>query len=187
VLPSQPRIEDIGALISRPGAKAQRFHTDAAKGHLRLAKVFPSHRLYNVFCPLVDIADHGDGTMLWPRSHLETRRWSTYAAAIQRSRHLEDDELSMSEMVAPACPAGGLVLFDFRLMHRGLASTGRERAIAYAVLSTGWARDLSNFPPDSLWDKVEALPTDEPPCHSRRADIEQRYPLWNDLPERDTD
>ena len=46
-----------------------------------------------------------------------------YAAAVARagpSLRLEDDAVAMREMVVPACPAGGLLLWDFRTLHRGM-------------------------------------------------------------------
>lgn len=36
------------------------------------------------------------------------------------SLKLEDDAVAMEEMVVPACPAGGLLLWDFRTLHRGM-------------------------------------------------------------------
>ena len=46
-----------------------------------------------------------------------------YAAAVARagpSLKLDDDAVAMGEMVVPACPAGGLLLWDFRTLHRGM-------------------------------------------------------------------
>lgn len=80
VTPS-PSVAMTGAIISRPGAKAQRFHADAPDGHFGLAQLCPRHRLFNVFVPLVDIEEGVDGTMLWPGSHLESTRWVAPAAA----------------------------------------------------------------------------------------------------------
>ena len=60
-----------GAVISRPGARIQRFHCDADMEHLAAAKADPSHRLYNVFIPLVDIEENGDGTEFWGAPQVE--------------------------------------------------------------------------------------------------------------------
>ena len=57
-----------------------------------------------------------------------------YAAAVERagpSRRLEDDAVAMGEMVVPACPAGGLLLWDFRTLHRGMPNDTR-RGITHA-------------------------------------------------------
>ena len=60
----------------------------------------------------------------------------------------------------PGCPAGGVILFDFRLLHRGMPNnTGRDRALAHAFLATGGAQDQSIVPP-SLRDAYDALPAD---------------------------
>ena len=67
---------------------------------------FRRHRLFNVFVPLVDLEEDGDGTMLWPGSHLERTRYDAYHAATQRSERLEDDAIAMGQMEVPRCPAG---------------------------------------------------------------------------------
>ena len=115
LLPSTPKVDQIGAIVSRPGAGPQRFHADAGDTHLQLARLSPRHRLFNVFCPLVDLEEGGDGTMLWPASHLERKRleYDVYCADTCRSYLLERDERAMAEMAVPACPAGGLL--DLRL------------------------------------------------------------------------
>ena len=159
LLPSRPVVEHVDAIISQPGAKAQGFHPDAGDTHFKVARINPRHRLYNVFCPLVDLAEGGDGTMLWPGSHLSTV-YDRYNAAIERSGKLEDDAAAMAEMEVPACPAGGIILFDFRVLHRGMPNSGGERAIAHAVLSTGFATDPLDFPETSLREAVDALPED---------------------------
>ena len=97
-LPVHPVIDQRGAIMSLPGAKAQRFHADAPDTHFRLAKLNPRHRLFNVFIPLVDIKRDDDGTQFWPRSHLESTRYGQYMDAVQRSGHLEDDNRAMAAM-----------------------------------------------------------------------------------------
>ena len=68
------------------------------------------------------------------------------AAATERSRRIEHDEAMLAAMEAPACPAGGIIIFDYRCLHRGLANAKpHTRPIAYCVLSTGLARDRANF------------------------------------------
>jgi ectoine hydroxylase-related dioxygenase (phytanoyl-CoA dioxygenase family) len=55
--------------VSRPGAAAQRPHADASLDHYARAAAAPRHALFNVFVPLVDLAEGGDGTQFWPGSH----------------------------------------------------------------------------------------------------------------------
>merc|ERR1712023_585556 len=96
--------------------------------------------------------------MMWPGSHLERRRYDEYHAAIGRSGSLEEDEIAMSQMVVPACPAGGILMWDFRLLHRGQPNpTGRNRPVAHVVLSTGGAQDRLSFPEMKLSDAVHAV------------------------------
>ena len=61
----------IGAVISRPGANVQRWHSDADPEHFTAANANPSHRLYNVFIPLVDVNEGSDGTEFWGAHLLE--------------------------------------------------------------------------------------------------------------------
>ena len=61
-----------------------------------------------------------------------------------------------AEAETPACCAGGVIIFDFRIIHGGLPSLGRERAVAYVICSTGGARDETNFPPERIADLTEA-------------------------------
>ena len=148
----------VGAILSRPGAQAQKFHADAGDLHLSLARRCTRHRLYNMFVPMVDLAEDGDGTMMWPGSHLHRTRANAYHEAIGRSGRLEDDEQAMAEMEVPGCPAGGIILFDSRLIHRGMPNdTDRERILAHTFLSTGLAFDRST-PPGSLREAVDELP-----------------------------
>jgi hypothetical protein len=107
LLPSRPVIEHMDCIVSRTGAKAQGFHPDAGDTHIKLARLNARHRLYNVFCPLKNLEEGGDGTMFWPGSH---HRWGSeaFAAAMARSGRLENDAAAMAEMVVPACKAGGM-------------------------------------------------------------------------------
>lgn len=59
------------------------------------------------------------------------------------SRRLEDDAVAMGEMVVPACPAGGLLLWDFRTLHRGMPNDTR-RGITHAPRNK--CRTLSSWP-----------------------------------------
>jgi len=160
LLPSRPAVSYEGAILSSPGAKSQRFHADAGALHLQLSAQFSRHRLFNLFIPLIDLDEGGGGTMMWPGSHLWRTRADAYYAALERSGSLEADERAMSEMAVPACPAGGLLLFDSRLLHRGMPNEGGcDRAIAHAFLSTGLAADRKDTPA-SLQAALASLSSD---------------------------
>lgn len=174
LLPSRPVVEEVGAILSRPGAKAQTFHADAGASHIRAARHLPRHRLYNVFVPLVHIDADADGTQLWPGSHLDATRGAAYYDALERSGRLEEDALAMSQMEAPAVPAGGLLLFDFRILHRGLPNDAsrpreeqRERILAHAVVSTGLATDGLTASRASLFDALADVEELDDPAERR--------------------
>ena len=116
--------------------------------------------------------------MFWPRSHLERHRYDAYHAAVTRSGSLDEDRPAMAEMVVPACPAGGLVLVDFRLLHRGMPNdTGRDRALAHAIVSTGLARDqLNSRSSPSLRAALAAMPSD-PAYHDAWKELQQQQQL----------
>ena len=160
ILPAgRPRRRMSGAIVSCPGAIAQAFHVDASRAHLRGSALFRQHRLYNVFVPLVDIAADADGTQFWPGSHLQRTRERSLDEALARSGRLEDDVVAMAQMEAPACKAGGIIIFDYRCLHRGLANMQeRTRPVAYCVLATGLARDRANFPETSWKAAAQTLP-----------------------------
>lgn len=112
--------------------------------------------LLNLFIPLVDIEPETDGTQFWPGSHLDE-------AAADRAPVLTEDAAVMARMVSPGCAAGGLLCFDYRCIHRGLANANRERAVAYIVIAmTPDAVDGHNFPPLSVWDASPDATADMP-------------------------
>ena len=150
-----------GAVISRPGARVQRFHVDAEHAHFKAAHANPSVRMYNIFIPLVPISEDGDGTQFWPAPVLgESSR-----ALAKHVLGAPDSVLNAGALEAPSTPAGGLVIFDYRTIHRGLANAevgGRERAVAYVACSSGGAKDVHNFPRTAVGDisleRAKALP-----------------------------
>ena len=118
-----PRLVMSGAVVSRAGAKSQHVHTDG-----------DDSGLFTIFIPLVDIPPESDGTSFLPGSHIESD--VLVRAAMSEAGVMELDPATMAKMVSPACPAGGLLCFDYRTVHRGRANDGRERAVAYIVVAT---------------------------------------------------
>jgi len=87
----------------------------------------------------------------------------------------------MSAMVAPACPAGGVIIFDYRTLHRGLPNAGtRDRPISYGVCSTGWARDTVNYPPMSCEALSAQLSADPFELQASRRAYRDAHSFWND-------
>ena len=167
---STPKLIMSGAVVSRPGCAAQRFHTDATESHVLRAASEAHHRLYTAFVPLVDVAPDSDGTQFWMGSH-EARAMEVARRSITRDGDLRSTAAS-APLSSPGCPAGGLILFDYRVLHRGLASIGRERPVAYIVCGTGGAWDEANFPQLSIDNPAAARYADETPSWS---DIEEVY------------
>ena len=156
-----------GAIVSHRGAPSQRPHADAQLDHYEAAANDSCHRLFNCFIPLVDLVADGDGTQFWPGSHASSEAaMATWQRAVDPQTAEEEAE-SARESEAPACRAGGLVLFDFRIIHGGLASIGRERPIAYVICSTGGAVDDSNFPDNRI-------------CDATAEDLEE-FPFWHEI------
>ena len=85
--------------------------------------------------PLVDVDANADGTEFYPASHV--------ADAGARDAVRAGDAPPSTE--APAALAGQPLVFDYRVLHRGLANPSRERAVAYLVLATDGAYDGQNF------------------------------------------
>ena len=79
----------------------------------------------------------------------------------------EEEAASARAAEAPACRAGGLILFDFRIIHAGRASLRRDRPIAYVVCSTGGAVDDSNFPKGRIRECT--------------ADDVDEFPFWDEI------
>ena len=182
LFPSEPiALIQTGSIISLPGADAQRFHVDGSRAHFRMSSLLPQHRLFNVFIPLVDITENSTGTQFWPGSHLRRSRKRRYPEVISRSQKVAQDEQAMSEMVAPACPAGGIILFDYRIIHRGLPNAGpTARPLAYAVMATGRAWDKANFPGPTLDMAIEQMAQQDDPVQARSA-AKQATPTWKEL------
>ena len=176
--PRDPKTLMSGCIMSRTGAAQQILHRDSTPSDLRKSALLPSHRLFNAFVPLIDIDASGAGTEFWPGSH-HTQAWRHWLNADDAERWRL---FSGATMEAPACPAGGLILFDFRVMHRGLANPGQDRPYVYTVLGTGWARDTHNFPEHPrLRACVEQLPTDPELLDLTRRTIRKAKPFWNEM------
>ena len=111
-----PRLVMSGAVISRPGCAAQRFHADGSELHYQTAASDPHHRLFTCFVPLVDVASDGDGTEFFSGSHhgdglAEARR------SIAPDGTLHADAAASVPLEAPGCAAGQMLMFDYRVIH----------------------------------------------------------------------
>ena len=118
-------LEKCGLIQAHPGATAQRWHMDtphlfACREHL------PPHSL-SVFIPLCDL-DASNGP-----------------TEFQLMSHIKANLVRSSRCAATCCPAGSLVVYDPRVMHRGGANqSGADRPLVYLTLSRIWYRDTLN-------------------------------------------
>jgi len=117
-----------GLITSLDGAGPQLFHADGS--HLGV---------YSVFVPLVDVA-RGTGTDFWPGSHVD----SSLAALAPKDgklcdaleRRVADMEADgLGHVVQPSLRAGDMLLYDYRVVHRGGANPegGAPRPIFYST------------------------------------------------------
>jgi len=143
VLGAQQRLLFAGAVVAEPTAQAQGQHMDG--GHLYHdthgwdQPQCPAHCV-NVFLPLVDIGDEPalGPTEFWPGSHEVGAARAAYDSG------------------EPGLPLAGnrgdAILFDYRVVHRGMANDGAERRpVLYATFSRPWFSDVLNFPEERLF------------------------------------
>ena len=123
---SAHEIDSVGCVTSFSGAPDQHFHPDGtARG------------LVNVFVPLIDVGALNGATELRPGSHVwEQTPWGPAQRWDERT----------TQPVAPALHAGELLLFDYRVLHRGRANaSGAARPVAYVLFARPGVRDDHNF------------------------------------------
>ena len=134
------RIIRDGLVTSLPGASPQPFHADGR-----------GVGLYNAFLPLVPVASAGAGTEFWIGSHLDERS----AARLQHEgKYVGDAIIDDPEVLPNICAptlrrAEGIVLFDYRLIHRGRGhgANEKQRPVFYRVYArNGAAEDTHNWP-----------------------------------------
>jgi hypothetical protein len=137
-----------GLLMTLGGAVEQPWHTDGEHLFGPEIPTLPPHCL-NVFVPLVDISPENGGTELCPGSHHLTR--GVPEIYEQSSDHMKT--IGWRGRPLPlTIPAGSALLFDYRLLHRGLANrTDRIRPILYFTFCRPWFRDVHNFPARRLF------------------------------------
>jgi hypothetical protein len=121
-------IGSMSVVTSQPGADAQHLHADHPP-------LFPDQRgvaslpayAFTVLVPLVDLDAEIGGTELHKGSHLGDGRM--HAGGLTRAMRL-----------------GDVMVFDYRLAHRGLANRStRVRPVLSIVYQRSWFRDAVNF------------------------------------------
>lgn len=148
VLGAESRLLYRGVLMTRPRAREQSWHADGEHLFPAFGLHLPAHCV-NVFVPLVDVGADNGPTEFCPGSHRLTRRLA--------DPHEQDDDLLerigfSGPTVTPELPAGSVLLFDYRLVHRGQANrTDADRPILYLTFAAPWFQDVRSFPERRLF------------------------------------
>ena len=131
------RLDRTGVVFAQEGAAEQGVHRDGKHLFYQTGNTpchLPPHCLH-VFVPLIDIATREGGpTQFWPGTH-------RHGAA---PRGAEDNGVTFTE--TRALRAGSAVIFDFRILHRGLANASDAlRPMLYFTFARAWFRDDTNY------------------------------------------
>eukprot|EP00977_Amphora_coffeiformis_P012464 scaffold3077_cov162-Amphora_coffeaeformis.AAC.23 len=147
-------ITNLSFVVSTPGASMQGWHADG--GHVSLDEHKPCH-CFNVFIPLQDMPSMDWGpTELRPGSQYYTRNLAPMLLAAKCRKQLRPTQ-------APLLQLGDILAFDYRILHRGLANTTKDKNRAVLVLTVcePWFEDLLNFPKKSLYESAEPNGVDD--------------------------
>jgi hypothetical protein len=134
----------VSLVTASPSATDQGWHADG--GHTNIQTHMPCHCL-NIFIPLVDITIENGPTELRPASHYITRNLAPMMLAARARKTLRSP-------VTPTPKRGDLLVFDYRILHRGRAnhSLTTDRPILVLTYAKSWFKDICNFPSRSLFD-----------------------------------
>ena len=150
-------------VIATPGAVDQPWHADG--GHIHHDHHAPCHCL-NVCIPLT--STHYSPTQVRPGSHYWTRHPHLATAillATARKQVRPCVDTAASSVGEEEEEQQQLLVFDYRLLHRGRAHTittststytalSPLRVVLLVTLSVPWFRDVVNFPRRSMYDAV---------------------------------
>jgi hypothetical protein len=138
------QIINVSVVVSTPNAPDQGWHADGA--HVSLDKHEPCH-CFNIFIPLSDVVTMESGpTALRPGSHVYTRDLARLFWAAKARKTLR-------QPMAPLLQMGDCLIFDYRILHRGLANTSKDnRTILVVAVARPWFKDIVNFPSNSMND-----------------------------------
>lgn len=140
-------------VLSFPGTEEQSWHSDGP--HLSITEYLPCHCL-NVFIPLIDLMETHGPTELRPESQKMTQDLTkSFLIAAARKQ--------LRKPVAPLLQRGSVLIFDYRILHRGKANVSSEtRPIFVLTFAKAGFKDMLNFPARSIFD---SLPAEPPTTH----------------------
>ena len=136
----------VSLLMATPGALNQSWHSDG--GHVSLSQHLPCHVL-NVFIPLVDVPLELGPTELRPASHYLTRNLAPMMLIAKAKKTLRAP-------ITPTLKRGDVLVFDYRILHRGRAnqSSTLDRPILVLTFAKRWFVDVCNFPKRSMYENT---------------------------------
>jgi len=115
--------------------------------------------LVNAFVPLVPLTEQNGGTEFKPGTHAVNCK--------------------QDATVKPLASSGEIILFDYRILHRGCANHDvKPRPVAYMTYASPGVRDNFNFPERSLQEAASEAGFS---CEGTDAALSQ---VWGDAPER---
>jgi len=128
-------------IVSTPDAPEQNWHADGE--HVDMKRHMPAHCI-SVFVPLINVTTVNLGpTELYPTSHYTTRQPSP----------MKIEPAKLPAAYAPLLNVGDILVFDYRLLHRGKANMSTQnRPMLVLSFSQAWFRDDKNWPERSLSD-----------------------------------
>mmetsp|Transcript_3796 Transcript_3796/g.10090 ORF Transcript_3796/g.10090 Transcript_3796/m.10090 type:complete len:216 (-) Transcript_3796:29-676(-) len=138
----------LSLLVATPDCADQSWHCDG--GHVDITQHLPCHVL-NVFIPLQDVPTAMGPTEFRPGGHYLSRKLKTMMLAAACRKTLRPP-------VCPEMDLGDVVIFDYRVLHRGRANHHVSKDRNYLVLtySQPWFEDILNFPKNkSMYDPAE--------------------------------
>lgn len=133
---------NISFVVSTPGSKDQGWHADG--GHVNVHEHMPCHCL-NVFIPLTDVPEELGPTEFRPGTQVHTRNLVPMMLAARARKTLRPP-------VLPELNQGDVLLFDYRVLHRGRSNQTKHtnRPILVFTVCKPWFKDILNFPSKTL-------------------------------------
>ncbi len=124
-------LDSFSCINAAPGAEVQHRHRDYGRLFPNALEFFgPSYAL-NVFIPLVDLNETTGTTRLWPGTH---------------RKPVEIETVTDDESVDTNVPAGSALMFDYRLLHEGLANrSDASRPVLCLAFVRSWFLDVVHF------------------------------------------
>jgi hypothetical protein len=144
------KISNLSLIVATPGSTEQSWHADG--GHMSVSKHLPCHCM-NIFIPLVAITMENGPTEIRPGTHYHTRNLAKMMLAAKARKTLRPP-------MAPMLSLSDALLFDYRVLHRGLANVCVDekelRTILCLTVAQPWFKDILNFPQRSITTACQA-------------------------------